>query len=187
MVRQTITRRTIGTENIPGTLVIIKLLETGQLPEEMSQVKRTEAKLERGEGSRLRKHVLLIDDDISFTRLIKEMLEETGSYEVHPLHDSSQAEKQARLSKPDVVVADIIMAPRDGGEVLTAFQGDPDLAQIPFVIMSAFLNNRVFPDSPIDFGAHDILEKPMNLGEIQRLIEKIEEVIADREKKPLPG
>ena len=134
-------------------------------------------------GDRLKRQVLLIDDDVAFTRLVKDLLEESGGYEVRRLHDSSEAENRAKEVKPDVVVADIIMAPRDGAEVLLAFKNDPELSQIPFIIMSAFLNRRVFPNSPIDFGEHNVLEKPMNLADLELLVEKIEEELERQQKE----
>lgn len=133
--------------------------------------------------SRSKRQILLIDDDVAFTSLVKRLLEDEGEYQVVPLNDSNAAEDQARNLKPDVVVADIIMAPRDGAEVFVSFQEDPELSDIPFIIMSAFLNNRVFPDSPLDFGAHDVLEKPMNLSDLKFLIERIEKELEKRQKK----
>ncbi|MEM1295606.1 MAG: response regulator [Verrucomicrobiota bacterium] len=131
-----------------------------------------------------KRQILLIDDDVAFTSLVKRLLEdEEGGYQVVPLHDSNAAEDEARNLKPDVVVADIIMAPRDGAEVFVSFQEDPELSDIPFIIMSAFLNNRVFPDSPLDLGAHDVLEKPMNLSDLKFLIERIEKELEKRQKK----
>tara|TARA_R110002096_G_scaffold215310_4_gene403054 strand:- start:8195 stop:8737 length:543 start_codon:yes stop_codon:yes gene_type:complete len=135
-----------------------------------------------GKDSDSKRQILLIDDDIAFTSLVKRLLEDHGNYQVVPLHDSNEAEHEARNLKPDVVVADIIMAPRDGAEVFVSFQEDPELSRIPFIIMSAFLNNRVFPDSPIDFGEHDVLEKPMNLNDLEFLIERIEIELEKRQK-----
>lgn len=127
-----------------------------------------------------KRRVLLIDDEAAFTRLVKDTLEETGRYEVLTENDSAHAENRARETNPDVVVIDIIMAPRDGAEVLTSFESDPELSGIPLIIMSAFLNNRVFPNSPVDFGERDVLEKPMNLDEVRFLIERIEIEVAKK-------
>ncbi|MFT5467654.1 MAG: CheY-like chemotaxis protein [Verrucomicrobiales bacterium] len=125
-----------------------------------------------------KRHVLLIDDEASFTSLVKDALEATGRYEVSCLHDASLAEEQARELRPDVVLVDIIMPSRDGAEVMAAFENDPELSRIPMIVMSAFLNNRVFPNSPVDFGDHQVLEKPMDLGELDQLVEKIEAELA---------
>lgn len=128
-----------------------------------------------------KRRVLLIDDEASFTRLVKDALEDTGRYEVAALHDAHEAETQARQLRPDVILVDIIMPSRDGAEVMTAFERDPELSSIPLIVMSAFLNNRVFPNSPVDFGNHEVLEKPMDLGEFDRLVEQIEAELAKRQ------
>lgn len=125
-----------------------------------------------------KRRVLLIDDEASFTRLVKDALEDTGRYEVSRLHDASEAENRARELQPDVILVDIIMPARDGAEVMTAFEKDPELSKIPMIVMSAFLNNRVFPNSPVDFGEHEVLEKPMDLNELDRLVEQIEAELA---------
>ena len=142
----------------------------------MSQI----AHIPQNANSTSKRRVLMLDDDASFTRLVKDALEDTGRYEVAALHDASEAESHAREMKPDVILVDIIMPARDGAEVMAAFQGDPELANIPLIVMSAFLNDRVFPNSPVDFGEHEILEKPMDLDGFDSLVEKIELALANR-------
>ena len=132
------------------------------------------------DSSSSKHRVLLIDDEASFTRLVKFALEDTGRYEVAALHDASQAETRARELRPDVVIVDIIMPTRDGADVMMAFGADPELSDIPLIVMSAFLNSRVFPNRPLDFGEREVLEKPMDLNEFDRLVDRIEAELAKR-------
>ncbi len=140
----------------------------------MSQATSTISHVE--EGATLRR-VLLIDDEVGYARLVKKVLEKTGNYQIETLNDSAQAEERARQMNPDLVLIDIVMQPRDGAEVLASFQQDAELSKIPIIVMSAFLNQRVFPHhSPFNFGDKiDVMEKPMNLEDINRLPERIEE------------
>lgn len=128
-----------------------------------------------------KRRVLLIDDEANFTRLVKDVLEETGRYEVARLHDANEAEATARELKPDLVLVDFIMPTRDGSEVMTAFELDPELSKIPLIVMSAFLNKRVFPNRPMGSGKYEVLEKPMDLAELDRLVEQIEAELARRQ------
>jgi CheY-like chemotaxis protein len=67
-----------------------------------------------------KKRILLIDDDPSFTRLLKLNLEETGAYEVRTENRGTAALTAAREFKPDLILLDVVMPDMGGGDV--AFQ-----------------------------------------------------------------
>jgi len=134
------------------------------------------------EGETAFRRVLLIDDEVGYSRLVKKVLEKTGNYQIETLNDSRQAEERAREMQPDLVLIDIVMQPRDGAEVANSFRDDPELGKIPLIVMSAFLNQRVFPRSPLDFEGHCVMEKPLNLDQINRLPERIEEELNRRDE-----
>ena len=64
-----------------------------------------------------KKKILLVDDEKSFTSLLKLNLEDTGDYEVHVENWAEDAYPAAQRFKPDLVLLDIIMPRMPGGDV----------------------------------------------------------------------
>lgn len=86
-----------------------------------------------------KKRILVIDDEQSFTRLVKLSLEETGRYEVVEENRGSRGLSIAREFNPDLVLLDIAMPDMGGGEVAAQIKNDPDLKDIPIVFLTAVI------------------------------------------------
>jgi signal transduction histidine kinase/CheY-like chemotaxis protein len=62
--------------------------------------------------------VLVVDDDVPFTRLVQRMLElQGGRFQVAAAHDAHSALRLAQEAKPDVVLVDIALPGLDGREL----------------------------------------------------------------------
>lgn len=85
--------------------------------------------------------ILVIDDDPQFSALVQLNLGQSGEYEVAIENDSTKAMKLAREFKPDLVILDIVMPGLDGGDIERLFRADPDLSDVPIIIMSAIVEN----------------------------------------------
>ena len=81
--------------------------------------------------------VLIVDDDPELVELIARMLQSVGSY--HPIKTFGGADALARLrsEKVDLVILDLFMPGVDGMGVLQEMKRDPELAEIPVIIVSA--------------------------------------------------
>ena len=66
------------------------------------------------------KRVLIIDDDIALTQVLKINLDETGNYESRIVNVSSNAMAAAREFKPDIILLDVVMPGLDGGDISAA-------------------------------------------------------------------
>jgi CheY-like chemotaxis protein len=86
--------------------------------------------------------VLHVDDEESYTRLLKLNLERTGKYEVRVENYSPNAVQAAREFKPHVVLLDIIMPVMFGGDVANQFANDPELKHIPIIFFSAAVTRQ---------------------------------------------
>src|SRR2546427_12834579 len=73
-----------------------------------------------------RARVLLIDDEPSFTRMLKLNLERRG-FEVMVENNGANAYAAARQFLPDFILLDVIMPDVDGGEVASRIRGDAGL------------------------------------------------------------
>jgi DNA-binding response OmpR family regulator len=106
--------------------------------------------------------ILVVDDDIQVTSLIKKYLS-SKKYEVTTLNQSSRAISTANLLRPDLFILDLMMPPPDGFELCRMLRADPNFAQAPILIITAMdLSNS----SATSFGANDYLTKPFNLDEV---------------------
>jgi PAS domain S-box-containing protein len=82
------------------------------------------------------KLVLLADDDAGQRKLAQLALASAG-FEVVLAEDGEAALRLAGQRRPDAVVSDVLMPKMDGFELCRALRGDPKLAGVPIVLMSA--------------------------------------------------
>jgi CheY-like chemotaxis protein len=82
--------------------------------------------------------ILLIDDDETFRAVAAMALEDAG-YMVVQAADAFEALDLLRDIRPDAIISDLNMPLMDGQALYERVRGEPDLAAIPFVILSAYI------------------------------------------------
>jgi len=120
----------------------------------------------------MKKKVLLVDDEKSFTTLLKMNLEQTGRYEVRAENWGEDAMPAAKEFKPDIMLLDIIMPRMPGGNVVAQFQADPELKDLPIVFLTAAIQRSTVAENDGIICDHPCIAKPANLDEIIEMIEK---------------
>ncbi len=120
----------------------------------------------------MKKKVLLVDDEKSFTNLLKMNLEQTGRYEVRAENWGEDALPAAKEFKPDIMLLDIIMPRMPGGNVVAQFQADPDMKDLPIVFLTAAIQRSTVAAHDGIICDHPCIAKPANLDEIIDMIEK---------------
>lgn len=115
-----------------------------------------------------KKRILLVDDEPSFTRILKLCLEKTGFYEVREENKGRMAIAVARQFKPHLILLDVVMPDIDGGEVASAIVADNELKDIPIV----FLTAAVAKDEEGVISGYPFIAKPLNTEEVIERIEK---------------
>src|SRR6185295_2861796 len=119
-----------------------------------------------------KKRVLLVDDEKSFTNLLKLNLEETGNYEVRVENWAEDALPAAKQFKPDLVLLDIIMPRLPGGNVASLIDDDPELKGTPIVFLTAAVRKSQVEDHDGIICDHPCLAKPATLNDVIDMIEK---------------
>jgi CheY-like chemotaxis protein len=110
---------------------------------------------------------LVIDDDPVIQDLMKSFLTREG-YKV-TLAESGQAGLlRAREAKPDVITLDIAMPGMDGWSVLSALKNDPDLHEIPVVILTMADSKNL----GYALGATEYLMKPIDRDRMAAVLRK---------------
>jgi two-component system alkaline phosphatase synthesis response regulator PhoP len=108
--------------------------------------------------------ILVVDDDKQIVRLVQSYLER-ASYQVLTAYDGETALHTIRRERPDLVVLDLMLPNRDGWEVTRTIRGDPNLAGLPIIMLTA----RVEDTDKIvglELGADDYIAKPFNPHEV---------------------
>lgn len=120
--------------------------------------------------------ILVVEDDKFLRELITQKLAREG-YDVKEAVDGEEGVIKVKEEKPDVILLDLILPGIDGFEVLAKIKEDPEVENIPVVILSN-LGQRDDVERGLKLGAVDFLIKAhFTPGEI---IEKIEKIIKDR-------
>lgn len=125
------------------------------------------------------KKILVVDDEVDFTRLLKSNLEETGKYEVLALPNANDIISQVHAFKPDVILLDILMPGAKGIEVCEILNKDVIGKTIPIIIIFALAKNAD-KYKAYRVGVVDYMEKPI---EIERLIVKIDKYIQFKQRE----
>lgn len=119
-----------------------------------------------------KKKVLIIDDERSFTGLLRTNLDRGGAYEVLEENDSRKALEVARAFKPDIILLDVVMPNMDGGQVLAALQADKDLKQTPVIFLTATISRQGLDARGHKIANFPFLAKPFDLKDLEKLIKK---------------
>ena len=80
--------------------------------------------------------VLVVDDEFGIVKLLEEVLTDEG-HRVVIATNGQQALERAAKEKPSLVVTDFMMPVMDGAALVKAMRADPQLADVPVVIMSS--------------------------------------------------
>jgi PAS domain S-box-containing protein len=121
--------------------------------------------------------VLAIDDDANVRELIVRTLERDG-FEVVTATNGLDGLSLARQIKPDMITLDVMMGGMDGWTVLAALKADPELADIP-VIMLTMVDDR---NQGFALGATDYMTKPIDRKRLSQLLNKYRANKGDTER-----
>ena len=115
--------------------------------------------------------VLLVDDEDSLRRVMRDLLEREG-YAVTEARDGVQALDQVDRVGPDIIVLDLNLPGLDGYGVLSHLRSRPATANIPVIVLTAKGDEdnevRVF-----ELGADDFLTKPFRARALSARLEAV--------------
>ncbi len=114
--------------------------------------------------------ILAIDDDPEVILLLRDSLA-AARFRVVGALDANRGLELARMLKPFAITLDIMMPEKDGWEVLKDLKADPELADIPVLIMS-IVSERALGFS---LGVTDYLVKPVDRKVLIDVLERLRE------------
>jgi CheY-like chemotaxis protein len=119
-----------------------------------------------------KQRILVVDDETSFTRLLKLNLEQTGRYEVLVENAPAQAASAARRFRPDLILLDVMMPEMDGGTLAARLRASPALEQVPIVFLTAAVRKEEVASRRGQIGGFPFLAKPVDLDELIEVLDE---------------
>ena len=108
--------------------------------------------------------ILIVEDNFDNLTLVRLVLEREG-FEVITAFDGVEGLNAAREGKPDLIALDFDMPIMDGWEFMRRAKTDPDIQDIPVVVVTAHLmpgeRNRV-----IEAGGAGYVPKPFKVKDL---------------------
>jgi two-component system, OmpR family, phosphate regulon response regulator PhoB len=116
------------------------------------------------------RRLLVVDDDASFATFLDDALTDAG-HTVESFTNPNHAldAMRAGRARPDVILIDLVMPGLTGRDVLVALRADPNLRDIPVVLISAL----PVPNLGAALGAVAVLRKPVALDDLRHVIEQL--------------
>lgn len=121
-----------------------------------------------------RTRVLVVDDDPAIVRLLEEMLEREGRFEVRTASTGYDAGMTTREFRPHLILLDYMLPDVNGNVVCERLRSDPELAETRIIIVSGVVRQGEI-DALLAAGADDFIAKPF---EAEVLLSRIDALVA---------
>lgn len=108
------------------------------------------------ENEAKKKHILVIEDDKFYDSIFLKKFTQAG-YDLTVATDGKQGVEKALQIHPDIILMDLIMPNQDGFETLQKIKAEPQLANIPILILS-------------NLGQPNDMEKAKSLGAMDYIV-----------------
>jgi DNA-binding response OmpR family regulator len=113
-----------------------------------------------------KRRVLVVDDDVNLSRLAGMILENSGRYEVLIVNQSTRAMAAAIQFQPEVMLLDIDMPGKDGGDLSREAAMDARLRNVPILFLTGLVRREETTDGPIESGGMQFLAKPVDPAQL---------------------
>lgn len=109
------------------------------------------------------KTILVVDDERDLLTAVAAVLEDEG-FEIIECGNGRDALDELRKRRPDLALIDVMMPFMSGTELVAEIQREPELSDLPVVLMSAVENSEAKKL------ARAFLKKPFALGKLVTLV-----------------
>jgi CheY-like chemotaxis protein len=114
-------------------------------------------------------HILVVDDDPDLRRSLVEVLQEEG-YQVSCANNGEEALRALEGDAPSAILLDLTMPVMDGWDFRRHQRGDPRLARIPTVVISAAYSDA---RSVAGLEADAFLPKPFEVSALTETLQRL--------------
>lgn len=120
----------------------------------------------------LKMRILVVDDFASMRKIIKGLLKQIGFQNIEEADDGSTALEKLKIGEFDLVICDWNMPKMPGIEVLKAVRNDPQLKDLPFLMVTAEAKKDNVIKA-VKAGVNQYVVKPFTAETLQKKIKKI--------------
>ncbi len=120
-----------------------------------------------------KKRILIIDDEVGFTNLVRLNLEDTGNYEVREENEGLRGVQAAKSYRPDLIFLDIVMPDMQGTDIARQMKEDASLKNIPIVFLTTIVSVEETDSHGGMIGGNPFLAKPVSSDKLIETIEKM--------------
>jgi DNA-binding NtrC family response regulator len=120
--------------------------------------------------------VLIVDDEETARRIYSEFLENKG-YEVLGVATLNEARECVQLGKADIILLDVLLPDGDGLQLLEETSMMP--SRPPVIVITAHGDIDMAVHA-MKNGAHDFLQKPLQLAQLGKSIQRAQEIVEMR-------
>ena len=122
------------------------------------------------------KYVLVVDDDPDLVEAVTLNLEAKG-FSVGKAYDGLEAMDSIASKRPDAVVLDVMMPRKNGYEVCAEIKGNPDLSDIPVILLtavgSAVPSTTYTHNDGMQVEADEYVPKPVDMAKLTGLVSEL--------------
>jgi two-component system cell cycle response regulator DivK len=129
-----------------------------------------------------KKKVLVVEDNEAWRKLLVMVIERSG-YEVLQACDGLEAVDKATAARPDLILMDVGLPKMTGDAATAVLKANPATRKIPVVIQTAYACNEI----ALLADAAEILQKPLELAQIHRILAKYLMAQASAGAEPAAG
>lgn len=115
-----------------------------------------------------KKKVLIAEDDQSILEVMHIILMDAG-YEILTVDDGNLLMKTIESFLPDILLLDIWMGGRDGGDIAKQLKSQESLKHIPIIMISANNDTEKIAKKA---GADGFLQKPFDVDELLQIVKR---------------
>jgi two-component system, chemotaxis family, chemotaxis protein CheY len=116
--------------------------------------------------------ILVVDDYKTMVRIVRNLLHQLGFEDVDEANDGASALAKLRARRFGLVISDWAMEPMNGLELLQQVRADPDLASLPFIMITA--ENRAERVAKAEqAGANGYIVKPFTAETLRDRITRV--------------
>ncbi len=106
--------------------------------------------------------ILVVDDEPNLSGLVRLFREKTQRFGVRVENRSALALATAREFRPEMILLDVDMPGKDGGEVAREIEADPALRGVPILFFTSLISHAEAGEDFVLRGGKRFLAKPVN-------------------------
>ena len=161
-----------GRADYPSTLGVAawftKPLDVPRFLDAIQQLATVPRVPESHDAQARRAHLLLVEDDATIRALLTEQLL-IEAYSVDAVDTIAAARERIGSQRPDLIILDLMLPREDGWTFLRRRQAEPELADIPVLVVSAAPRSRLVEAK--ELGADGFLSKPFDVDVLNALVQ----------------